>query len=108
MLDMGFTDDIESILQSTPDDRQTVLFSATLPHRINAIAKRYQHDPVKIKIGRTEAESGEKALVRQTVYWVQRAHKAQRPRAASSTSRPRSRRSCSAAPAPRSTSSPRR
>ncbi len=42
MLDMGFTDDIESILESTPDDRQTVLFSATLPHRINAIAKRYQ------------------------------------------------------------------
>jgi ATP-dependent RNA helicase DeaD len=76
MLDMGFTDDIESILQSTPDDRQTVLFSATLPHRINAIAKRYQNDPVKIKIGRTEAESGDKALVRQTVYWVQRAHKA--------------------------------
>jgi ATP-dependent RNA helicase DeaD len=76
MLDMGFTDDIESILQSTPDDRQTVLFSATLPHRINSIAKRYQTDPVKIKIGRSEAESGEKALVRQTVYWVQRAHKA--------------------------------
>ncbi len=76
MLDMGFTDDIESILESTPDDRQTVLFSATLPHRINAIAKRYQRDPVKIKIGRSEAESGDKALVRQTVYWVQRAHKA--------------------------------
>ena len=76
MLDMGFTDDIESILESTPDDRQTVLFSATLPHRINAIAKRYQTDPVKIKIGRADADSGEKALVRQTVYWVQRAHKA--------------------------------
>ena len=76
MLDMGFTDDIESILESTPEDRQTVLFSATLPHRINAIAKRYQRDPVKIKIGRSEAESGDKALVRQTVYWVQRAHKA--------------------------------
>jgi ATP-dependent RNA helicase DeaD len=76
MLDMGFTDDIESILQSTPDDRQTVLFSATLPHRINSIAKRYQRDPVKIKIGRGDAGDGEKVLVRQTVYWVQRAHKA--------------------------------
>ena len=76
MLDMGFTDDIESILESTPEDRQTVLFSATLPHRINAIAKRYQTDPVKIKIGRADADSGEKALVRQSVYWVQRAHKA--------------------------------
>jgi ATP-dependent RNA helicase DeaD len=76
MLDMGFTDDIESILQSTPDERQTVLFSATLPHRINSIAKRYQRDPVKIKIGRGDAGDGEKVLVRQTVYWVQRAHKA--------------------------------
>jgi ATP-dependent RNA helicase DeaD len=77
MLDMGFADDIESILESTPDDRQTVMFSATLPHRINSIAKRYQHDPVKIKIGRPDAESGDKPLVRQTVYWVQRAHKPQ-------------------------------
>ncbi len=58
MLDMGFTDDIESILESTPDDRQTVLFSATLPHRINAIAKRYQRDPVKIKIGRSRGRVG--------------------------------------------------
>ena len=35
MLDMGFADDIESILEGTPDDRQTVLFSATMPPRIN-------------------------------------------------------------------------
>jgi ATP-dependent RNA helicase DeaD len=78
MLDMGFADDIESILESTPDDRQTVLFSATLPARINAIAKRYQRDPIKITIGRHESggRSAGKALVRQTVYWVQRAHKA--------------------------------
>ena len=45
MLDMGFTDDIESILESTPDDRQTVLFSATMPSRITSIAKRYQRNP---------------------------------------------------------------
>src|SRR6056297_239932 len=75
MLDMGFTDDIESILQSTPDDRQTVLFSATMPKRIVSIAKRYQRDPQRIMIGRPDAEPGVKALVRQVVYVVQRAHK---------------------------------
>jgi ATP-dependent RNA helicase DeaD len=75
MLDMGFTDDIESILQSTPDDRQTVLFSATMPSRITSIARRYQQDPARITIGRVETEPGAKALVRQTVYVVQRAHK---------------------------------
>ena len=76
MLDMGFTDDIESILESTPDDRQTVLFSATMPPRINSIAKRHQREPVRIKIGRGDAASGPEALVRQTIYVVQRSHKA--------------------------------
>ena len=75
MLDMGFTDDIESILESTPEDRQTVLFSATMPKRITSIAKRYQRDPQRITIGRADSEPGTKALVRQTVYVVQRAHK---------------------------------
>ena len=75
MLDMGFTDDIESILESTPEDRQTVLFSATMPKRITSIAKRYQRDPERITIGHPDAEPGAKALVRQTVYVVQRAHK---------------------------------
>ena len=75
MLDMGFTDDIESILESTPEDRQTVLFSATMPKRITSIAKRYQRDPERITIGRADSEPGAKALVRQTVYVVQRAHK---------------------------------
>lgn len=76
MLDMGFTDDIESILESTPNDRQTVLFSATMPPRINSMAKRYQQDPVRIKIGRGDAETGPEKLVRQTIYVVQRSHKA--------------------------------
>jgi ATP-dependent RNA helicase DeaD len=75
MLDMGFTDDIESILESTPDGRQTVLFSATMPKRITSIAKRYQRNPERITIGRPDSEPGAKALVRQTVYVVQRAHK---------------------------------
>lgn len=75
MLDMGFTDDIESILDATPQSRQTVLFSATMPPRIRSIAKRYQNDPLRVEIGRGTAES-DRALVRQTVYFVQRAHKA--------------------------------
>ena len=41
MLDMGFADDIESILSETPKERQTVLFSATLPPRIAAITKKH-------------------------------------------------------------------
>ncbi len=75
MLDMGFTDDIESILNETPADRQTVLFSATMPRRIVGIAKRHQRDPVRIEIGRAPTAAG-KALVRQTVYFVPRPHKA--------------------------------
>ena len=75
MLDMGFTDDIEAILDATPSDRQTVLFSATMPKRIARLAERYQRDPQRIEIGKPTTESGE-ALVRQTVYYVRRADKA--------------------------------
>ncbi len=74
MLDMGFADDIEAILKATPDDRQTVLFSATMPARITSIAKRYQRSPERIEIGRRGPETSN-ALVRQSVYFVQRRHK---------------------------------
>jgi ATP-dependent RNA helicase DeaD len=75
MLDMGFADDLEAILGATPDDRQTVLFSATMPSRINSIARKYQRDPVRILIGKGETKPGGE-LVRQSAYVVQRAHKA--------------------------------
>ncbi len=75
MLDMGFTEDIETILETTPDERQTVLFSATMPRRIMAIAERYQRDPQQIKAS-SEAEADSKALIRQTAYVVTRYHKA--------------------------------
>jgi ATP-dependent RNA helicase DeaD len=75
MLDMGFSDDIEAILDSTPESRQTVLFSATMPPRINAIARQHQRDPQRITIEREDAADGTRALIRQTVYVVQRAHK---------------------------------
>ncbi len=74
MLDMGFAEDIEEILKSTPAERQTVMFSATLPPRINSIAKRHLTDPIKIQIGLGDTKPG-KALVRQTAYVVQRSHK---------------------------------
>jgi ATP-dependent RNA helicase DeaD len=76
MLDMGFAEDIESILQATPEDRQTVLFSATMPGRINGIAKRHLTDPVRIEIAKASADSATAPLVRQTAYIVSRAHKA--------------------------------
>ena len=74
MLDMGFADDIESILEGIPHAHQTVLFSATMPPRINSIAKRYQSDPVRINVvrGDTKASAGK---VRQSAYVVQRNHK---------------------------------
>lgn len=74
MLDMGFADDLESILDATPASRQTVMFSATLPARINTIAKRYQRDPIRIQIGKGETKPG-KTLIRQSAYVVTRAHK---------------------------------
>ena len=49
MLDMGFREDIEDILVSVPEERQTVLFSATMPPEIMAITDRFQNDPVLIK-----------------------------------------------------------
>jgi ATP-dependent RNA helicase DeaD len=49
MLDMGFRDDITEILDQTPKDRQTLLFSATLSPEILHLAQRYLHDPVEVR-----------------------------------------------------------
>lgn len=54
MLNMGFREDIESILSDIPTERQTVLFSATMPPEILAITEKYQNDPVQIKIKSTQ------------------------------------------------------
>jgi ATP-dependent RNA helicase DeaD len=75
MLDMGFAEDIETILESTPKTRQTALFSATLPPRIASIAQRQLRDPVMVKIDRELVPDGEAARVRQVAYMVPRAHK---------------------------------
>ena len=75
MLDMGFSDDIEAILSETPKERQTVLFSATLPPRIAAITKKHLNDPLRIKIAAEATVAGTSARVRQTAYIVPRGHK---------------------------------
>ncbi|MGV3710657.1 MAG: DEAD/DEAH box helicase [Gemmatimonas sp.] len=75
MLDMGFAEDLEAILAATPADRQTALFSATLPTRIQAIARKQLRDPVTVKVDREVVPDGEAARVRQVAYIVSRAHK---------------------------------
>ena len=54
MLNMGFKDDIESILVDTPEERQTVLFSATMPSEILKIARTHQKNPEIIKVAAKE------------------------------------------------------
>ncbi len=50
MLDMGFVEDIEFILDQVPEERQIALFSATVPRRIENLAKRYLRDPQRVTI----------------------------------------------------------
>ncbi|HBG42794.1 MAG TPA: DEAD/DEAH box helicase [Porphyromonadaceae bacterium] len=52
MLNMGFTESIDEILSSVPQDRSMLLFSATMPQEIAKITKKYMSDPVEIIIGR--------------------------------------------------------
>ncbi len=50
MLRMGFIDDVETILKETPESRQTVLFSATMPNAIKRITQKYLNNPADIKV----------------------------------------------------------
>jgi len=51
MLNMGFKDDLDKVLSATPDSKQTLLFSATFPREVEAIAKNYMVNPVEISSG---------------------------------------------------------
>ena len=75
MLDMGFADDLEAILEAVPAERQTALFSATMPPRISSIAKRHLRDPVHVKVADEPVAAGDAPRVRQVAYVVQRQHK---------------------------------
>ncbi len=55
MLRMGFIDDVERILDATPDERQVLLFSATMPQEIRRIAQKYLTDPKEVSIARKSA-----------------------------------------------------
>jgi ATP-dependent RNA helicase DeaD len=67
MLDMGFIEDIEWILERVPEERQTALFSATMPSRIISLARRHLKDPARIAI---EPEHVTVEATRQTYYEV--------------------------------------
>jgi ATP-dependent RNA helicase DeaD len=75
MLDMGFAEEIDLILEATPPERQTALFSATMPPRIARIAERQLRDPVRVSIAREKGRPGAPPKVRQTAYLVPRAQK---------------------------------
>ena len=51
MLNMGFYEDIVNILSTTPDEKSTWLFSATMPQEVARIAKQFMHDPLEITVG---------------------------------------------------------
>jgi len=51
MLNMGFKDELDQVLDATPDSKQTLLFSATFPREVEAIAKNYMTNPVEITSG---------------------------------------------------------
>jgi ATP-dependent RNA helicase DeaD len=52
MLNMGFKEDLDSILSETPDDKNTWLFSATMPNEVARIAKNYMSNPIEVTVGK--------------------------------------------------------
>ncbi|MCH9815367.1 MAG: DEAD/DEAH box helicase [Actinomycetia bacterium] len=75
MLDMGFAEDIDTILTAAPKERQTVMFSATMPKRILRIAERHLNSPEQIRIAREVVPEGERPTIEQTAYIVARPYK---------------------------------
>jgi len=72
MLRMGFIDDVEKLLQATPEGRQVALFSATMPAPIRRIAQTYLKDPVEVTIKNKTTTA---ANIRQRYWWVSGVHK---------------------------------
>jgi ATP-dependent RNA helicase DeaD len=72
MLNMGFRDDIEIILQSTPKERQTVFFSATIPRPIQQLIEKYARNPLQVRI---EQKALTVPTVEQVYYEVDRRYK---------------------------------
>lgn len=72
MLNMGFIDDIKTILSNTPEERQTILFSATMPREIKDLTKKFQKNPQEIKITKKEITT---TNIEQRYYDVRSEHK---------------------------------
>ncbi|HKW03353.1 MAG TPA: DEAD/DEAH box helicase [Vicinamibacterales bacterium] len=76
MLDMGFAEDLEALLNATPATRQTALFAATMAPRIASIALRHLKEPARVTIKGEKRAPGKLPRVRQTAYVVTRPQKA--------------------------------
>jgi len=76
MLDMGFAEDLDAILSATPATRQTTLFSATMPPRIESIARRHLKDAQRVTVAAEKSGAGKLPRVRQIAYVVRRDQKA--------------------------------
>ena len=72
MLDMGFVDDIKTILREVPEERQTVFFSATIPRPIQELIRTFTRDPVSVRV---EAEAMTVPAIEQVYYEVDRRSK---------------------------------
>jgi len=57
MLNMGFKEEIDEILENTPDDKLTWLFSATMPREVRRISSNYMSNPVEIKVGHANSSN---------------------------------------------------
>jgi ATP-dependent RNA helicase DeaD len=69
MLDMGFAPDVERVLKQVPKDRQTLLFSATVPEWVRRLAQRYMRDPVSVSFSeRPEVAPNVRQLYIQTTW----------------------------------------
>jgi ATP-dependent RNA helicase DeaD len=75
MLDMGFADDLEAILTTTPPTRQTALFAATMAPRIASIAERHLRKPERITVKAEKRAPGKMPQIRQQAYIVSRGQK---------------------------------
>jgi len=76
MLDMGFAEDLEALLEATPGERQTMLLSATMPQRLVAIASGHMNDPVQIRLTPKATPTNELPRISQRAYVVPRGLKA--------------------------------
>ncbi|MEZ5322891.1 MAG: DEAD/DEAH box helicase [Microthrixaceae bacterium] len=75
MLDMGFAEDLDTILAAVPAARQTVLFSATMPKRLEELAARSMRDPISLHVDDERTGPDSTPLVRQRAYVIARHHK---------------------------------